>query len=374
MVGQAAKAADMRAGNVPKPGMKAMNGGGGSMSRSTSKYVAPSVEKPKPKPKPTSHSQLAMQWEANGRDANGKVIKFVEKKQGWSKEEINRARDRAAEERRGCAEAAAVKVTAAADAGEEVEPVAEGELAHVLARARMTELARELQRLEVADAENTAGSGSADDADETSDLSQLWDAVERRRSQLEEIECLEAMFAEEFLLISSSDAVGALRQACESLQGDGAASSDLARLLREVAVHPPLEFSLQLTANGMREAGAKAAGATEPDAGEPAAEVGGAAGGSGAQVALVASILLRVRFPLSYPRSRPAFSVEDAMVTTEEPLAADKVLTSVAILRDDDFVAAMLDRAAETLPDPCVFEVVSWVTENVFEFVGQAWV
>ena len=103
MVGQAAKAADMRAGAVPKPGMKAMNGGGGSVSRSTQKYVAPAPEKPKSKPKAASHSQMVAQWEANGRDADGKLIKHVEKKKELTKEEVNRLRDRALEEKRRAA-------------------------------------------------------------------------------------------------------------------------------------------------------------------------------------------------------------------------------------------------------------------------------
>eukprot|EP00966_Prymnesium_polylepis_P131054 3031007-Prymnesium_polylepis.1 len=100
MVGQAAKAADMRAGNVPKPGMKAMNGGGGSVSVSTQKYKAPPEEKPKAKVKGTSHSQMVAQWEANGRDANGKLIKHTEKKRTWTKEQVNAARDRALDQRR----------------------------------------------------------------------------------------------------------------------------------------------------------------------------------------------------------------------------------------------------------------------------------
>ena len=163
----------MRAGNVPKPGMKAMNGGGGSMSRSTGKYVAPAVEKPKAKPpKPTSHSQMVQQWEANGRDAEGKLIKHAEKKQGWSKEEMNAARDRAAEERRKQAEAAMPKTIAAADAGEELEPVLDGEQAHVLARTRMSALAYQLQSLTTDDA-----GGSSDDGASREQLWAVADAI-----------------------------------------------------------------------------------------------------------------------------------------------------------------------------------------------------
>ena len=350
MVGQAARAADMRAGNVAKPGMKAMNGGGGSVSVSTQKYKPPAEEKAKAKPKALTHGQMAMQWEQNGRDANGKLIKFGEKKQGWSKEDVNRARDRAAEERRRAE--APVTVTAAADAGE-VEPLPEGEMAHVLARVRMAELAQGLQSLTV-----DAGSSSSEDS-----IEQLWAAAEARRAQLEEVQCLEAMFVDEFLLVSSPEAVAALRDKCDSL-GDDPSCAD-ASVLREVAAHPPLEFSLQLTSHGERPVSSEDTAAEEQQD-ESAAQQ--------AQVALVASILLRVRFPLGYPKAPPVLTVEDAMVTTHDPLGRDKMLTSVAMLREDAMVAAMVERAAETLPDPCIFEAATWATEAAFEFVGPMWI
>lgn len=351
MVGQAAKAGDMRAGNVPKQGMKAMNGGGGSVSRSSQKYVAPAHEKIKAKATALSHSQLHAQWEANGRDANGKLIKHVEKKEGWSKEEINRARDRAAEERRRAAE---VVTVAAADAGEQPEAAPEGEQAHVLARARMRELAEALQSPGV----GCAGSSSGEDAGREAQLA----AVECRRFQLEELQCLEAMFYHEFMLVGA-DAVAALRAKCEAL-GDDAAAADAAAL-REVVSHPPLECALQLTAHGEREKAAVATAAGEAAADEAAT----------ATTPLVASILLRVRFPVDYPNAPPVLSVEDAMVTSQEALGKDKVLATVAMVDEDTLVAAMLEQAAQTLPEQCVFEAVSGVVERAFEFVGPAtWV
>lgn len=335
MVGQAAKAADMRAGAVPKPGMKAMNGGGGSVSRSTQKYVAPAPEKPKAKPKAASHSQMVAQWEANGRDADGKLIKHVEKKKELTKEEVNRLRDRALEEKR---RAATVVTTAAADAGEEVEAGPEGEPAHELARARMAALAEQLEQLTLAD----AGSSSSDDGGASTE--ELWAAAECRRAQLEELLLLEAMFIDEYRLVSDPDAVAALREKVEAL-GDDAATADAA-VLREVAAHPPLECSLQLTAHGERDA-----------------------------IALVASVLVRVAFAADYPKVPPTLTVEDAMVTTQEPLGADKVLATVAVLDEAKLVAAMLERAAETAPDPCIFDAATCLTERAFEFVGDvAWI
>ena len=359
MVGQASKAADMRAGNVAKPGMKAMNGGGGSMSRSTQKYVAPKEEKAKPKPKATSHSQMVQQWEANGRDANGKLIKHVEKKSGWTKDEINAARDRAAEERRRQVEASTVKTIAASDAGEELEIVPDGEQAHVLARARMADLAETLESLTLQTATDGAGTSSSSNSEE--DASSLWAAFERRRSQLEELECLEAMFVDEFRLVTSVEAVAALREQCESL-GDDAGSADV-NVLRTVVEHSPLEFSLQLTANGERSKPVEAAASSADD--EEAKEV---------SIPMVASILLRVTFPREYPSVPPSFHVEDAMVTTQEHMARDKMLATRATVQEEALCKGMREKAEESLPDPCVFEAATWLIESAFEFVGQAWV
>ena len=69
----------------------------------------------------------------------------MEKPKGWTKEDINRARDRALEEQRRAA--AGPAMTDAADAGDELEPIPAGESAHVLARTRMAELALALQGL-----------------------------------------------------------------------------------------------------------------------------------------------------------------------------------------------------------------------------------
>ena len=53
--------------------MKALGGGGGSYSKTSKKAEAKPEPKAKPKPQKMSHSQLVGQWEAQGRDANGKL-------------------------------------------------------------------------------------------------------------------------------------------------------------------------------------------------------------------------------------------------------------------------------------------------------------
>jgi hypothetical protein len=89
----------------------------------------------------------------------------------------------------------------------------------------------------------------------------------------------------------------------------------------------------------------------------------------------LASILLRVRFPPEYPQAAPPeVSVEDSMVTTQAPLPQNKVLATLAILDEGGLVCGFLARAAECLPGPCVYEAATWLTENAFDFVGQAWI
>jgi hypothetical protein len=248
-------------------------------------------------------------------------------------------------------------MTDAADAGDELEPIPAGESAHVLARTRMAELALALQGLDPM----AAGAGSSSEQGGGSTLSheQLWTIAEGRRAQLVELECLQALFPDEFVLLTPADAVSALRARCEAL-GHDVASADTAAL-QEVAAHRSLEFVLQLTACGER-----GPAADDEEDGEAAARPA---------VALVASILLRVRFPPEYPQAAPPeVSVEDSMVTTQAPLPQNKVLATLAILDEGGLVCGFLARAAECLPDPCVYEAATWLTENAFDFVGQAWI
>ena len=213
-----------------------------------------------------------------------------------------------------------VKTIAANDAGEELEIVPDGEQAHYW-RARMADLAEKLESLTLQTATDGAGTSSSSNSEE--DASSLWEAFERRRSQLEEIECLEAMFVDEFRMVTSVEAVAALREQCESL-GDDAGSAD-ANVLRQVVDHSPLEFSLQLTANGARSKPVEAAASADDD---EAKEV---------SIPMVASILLRVTFPREYPSVPPSFHVEDAMVTTQEHMARDKMLGQEPLCRGGAF-------------------------------------
>ena len=49
-------------------------------------------------------------------------------------------------------------------------------------------------------------------------------------------------------------------------------------------------------------------------------------------------------------------------------------IEGVSMMNKAKLVAAMLERAAETAPDPCIFDAATCLTERAFEFVGQMWI
>lgn len=339
--------------------MKALGGGGGSFSKTTLKAAPKAPVKPKGKPKKMSHSQLAALWQEQG----GKFS--VEQKKEWSKAEIDRAR--AAKER--AEEAAAEAARHPNRNGQEEEPQEEalphGQRASELARGRMAELAREMQGLST---DAPASDGDADDELVEAGVDELRAVVACRRSQLEELEMLQAMFVDEFLWAGEAGAEAeAMGAALETLEEGG---SDDVEALRSVATAARLEFLLQMTVQDGREGGGSEGGAAGSDAvgeGEEAARV---------ERELVASILLRVRFPRRYPTAGhpPSLLVEDVMISdAAETLGADKVLATLAVLDEPAMVAAMRRRAEEVQPDPCVYEVATWVAENAFDFMRHSW-
>ena len=250
----------------------------------------------------------------------------------------------------------------------------EGEKANVLARARMDELAQAMQLASLASGEPLAAdaiiSAGAEDGGDNTNRNEMWGLAECRRSQLEELEMLEAMFvdvgAEEltstlFFLVTNPERLASLKATVEEVSGDQTTTE--IETLRSVAGHPPLEFALRMTME-------------DPRPPPPPIEAGGGAGEpSEPRPQLVASILLRVRFPARYPTpgSPPEVRVEEAMFTGQEPLGKDKVLSSLATLDDMKLVASMLVHGEPIMPDPCVYEMATWVTEHAFEFVHEHW-
>ena len=335
--------------------MKALGGGGGSYSKTSHKAVAKPAEKPKAKPKTLSHSQLQAQWEQNGRDADGKLIKHVvDTSKIWTKADIERAR---AAKEKAEEEARQLKNPKPVPAGsiEDEVIIVSGRSAQEVAKERMAGLALDLEPQSSGDGDNGAGASS-----DVPDAGRL-------RAQLDELAVLEAMFVDDYRLVSDATGVDALRSALEGLEADGTAANALA----VVASHPLLEFALQINVDEPEEAArARAAKANSQEAKDEETSE------TSAPRFLVASILLRVRLPAAYPTpgSPPLLYVEDAMVTEAgAELGADKVLTSCAVLDEGALTTDMRLQAEASLPDPCVWDMTNWMTEHAFDYITTTW-
>jgi hypothetical protein len=83
---------------------------------------------------------------------------------------------------------------------------------------------------------------------------------------------------------------------------------------------------------------------------------------------LVASILLRIAFPPLYPTPGTplTLTIHDVMITDAlaPEMGRDKVLRSIAGLEEPAILRAMLTEAEAIQPDPCVFELTTWLSDN----------
>ena len=356
--------------------MKGMGGGGGSYSSSTSKAAPKPVEKKPKAVQGSSHSQLMAQWEANGRDEKtGRLIKHVETKAAWTKADIDRAR--AAASRAEEAQRVALKPTLVEAGSTAGEGGGGGScvLAPEAAKARMVSLAREMQR-EMQAAAAADGDGDGEGAGAGAGVRgrrALQVVAACRRAQLDELQMLEAMFAEEVTVHNGMDELEALRARLERLEelglmeiveggeggegGEGEAEAEAEEaeeeeeeeeeegvaLLREVAAWRLLEFSFQATVEqpDLPDASGKGSGKAS---GEPDESCGSSEAFSSP---LVASILVCVRLPLRYPGAPPEVRVEDVMVVAARAeVRQDKLLSTLARLDVDRMAAGMLAHAA----------------------------
>ena len=348
--------------------MKALGGGGGSFSK-TSLKAAPAPEpKAKPKAKSLSHSQLQAQWEQNGRDPDGKLIKHVvDTSKVWTKADIDRAR---AQKERAEEEARQAKKPIAANSLEEEIVLVSGRPALEVAKERIAALSEKLKPRDAGSSSEDESAGAATAGAAASDSEGGLSA------QLEELTLLEAMFVEDCVLISDSDEVTNLRKAVEDLD----ANAQDAEALAVLAKRGPLEFALQLTAEEPAEAAtARAAAAAARAAAEAKDDEEDAAADqveAKASAPLVASILLRVSLPFAYPTpgSPPLLYVEDAMITEAgAEIGSDKVLTSCGVLDEAALIKEMVAQAEESLPNPCVWELTTWLSEHAFEYITATW-
>jgi hypothetical protein len=163
--------------------------------------------------------------------------------------------------------------------------------------------------------------------------------------QLDEIMALEAIYADtDEFLVSDASRLEEMRETRETLFADEDDEAALCSLVR----HPPLSFTIQLTIDDPRQS------VDDSD------------------MELVGSILLSVELPPLYPFAGPPprFDFKDIMVTDKTAVCSpDKAPESLAFLDENKLREAMLKEATEILPDPCVYEVVTWLSENAFEFL-----
>lgn len=285
------------------------------------KDVAP---KKKGGPKKLSHKELIAKWTRDGS-------KFGPPKKTYSKADIDRNRNR-------CAQLAAGEPRPDAGVIEEEDDTNDLFKASDIARARMAEMAEQMQIQALEGPDDAADDGEAEDGDTpaSASLEDMQTLVDCKRSQLEELEMLEAMFPDEFCPLYDSTVVEELKARLDS---------EDAETLRSIAVHPPLELLLQMTVPDERS----------PD------QTGGKE--------LIASVLLRVAFPSMYPSPGvgPEFCIEDVMISDAlNEINLEKVLWPEVDLDVDTLITAMQQMAADILPDPCVHAIVSWMSENVF--------
>lgn len=211
---------------------------------------------------------------------------------------------------------------------------------HEQAILRMKELAKQTQTLSLKN-------GIDENARlwDSSCMDKMNEIKECKEMQLDEIMALEAIYAEseEFLVLDASQLEEAreFRERLFSDDGDEAA-------LRALVTHPPIAFAVQLR--------------IDDSSGQC----------SDSDLELVASILLKVEFPARYPLQSevPRFYFQDIMITDKKAVCSpDKSLESLAFLDEAKLLEAMLKEASELLPDPCVYEVVTWLSENAFTWL-----
>ena len=174
--------------------------------------------------------------------------------------------------------------------------------------------------------------------------------VQCREMQLDEIDALEAIYAdsEEFVLAEDADVDG-LRERLGQWQEDGGGSGDSnTDFALSITKHLPIRFCLQLVV-------------------EDEMNVMGTVDG----VALVATALLQITLPPSYPEaSLPKIEVAYFCVTDQNAqMGGDKALESLVHLEEERLLQDLTEQANDIVPMPCVYEVAaSWLPEHVFEY------
>jgi len=303
-----------------------------SFSRTSNKAPkkAPTVVK---RPKKPSHKELIAKWAKQGG-------KYVEKKQ-WTKGDIINHRNKAenaTKKQKEQENAAAALIESQTTA--EPTTIPTKHKTSDLAKQRLQNLAEGLYSTKL-----SAQAGEVGEAGSLADtpVEELQQLAESRQTQLDELETLEAIFPEEFKLLGCDSSLDDLRNTLEELLANVSSDPDALRS----ALAPLLEFTLQLSA--------------EADDDQEEDHQG-----------LIAFVLLSVAFPPLYPdpTAPPRLQLVDVMVVkAQHEQAPTEALSSLKVLAEVELIKALVEQAQSIQPDPCVYDLVTWLGENVFRFV-----
>lgn len=293
--------------------------------------------------KKLSHQQVLAQRMKQGG-------KFVDKKQAWTRQQIDKnmsAQDRARREDHQ----AAIQEFEEAQKQEEVR-LSKIVKPHEQARARMALLALQLQHH--SQSQSPLGPQLPLGNGKDKDIHILIQMAECLAAQLEEISALEAIYtdSDEFLVSAASNDLVELRESLDSII-DGEYQDEEALRSLFVVDRPMLSFSLQLTLENDNS--------DNSDSNNNGQE-------------LVASILLHVTLPPFYPKdpmNTPVFGFEYVMVTDKrKEQNIDKALESLSYLDIQGVLEQMKQESQLIQPDPCVYELAAtFLAENAFHYM-----
>jgi len=257
--------------------------------------------------------------------------KIISKQEGEQGPTISRAKLRRSQ--REDEKAASIK--AAAREAEKEERRNRKVKPHELAQDRMLEIVKNLQA--------TSSVVIFEEEESNNSKESIMEIKECKEMQLDEVMALEAIYADtNDFLVSDSSRLEDLREIREILFADDDDQNSIESFIQ----HPPISFYIQFRIDDYRE---------------------------DTETSLVAYIILSVSLPPRYPMgATPRFELSDIMIVDKTDLCSpDKTLETLAFLDQEKLLDDLRKQAEMVLPDPCVYEAATWLTENVFDAALQ---